>query len=43
MKKAFQSDAKIIKMNKIIYFGAYYIDLNPKITWTFGPLRVLMY
>lgn len=36
MKKAFQLDAIIIKMDKMMYFGAYYIDLNPKITCTFA-------
>lgn len=32
MKEAFQLIAKIIKMNKIIYFGDYYIDFDPKVT-----------
>lgn len=43
MKKAIQLDAKIIKMNKIIYCDAYYIDFNPQITCTFSIIHVLIY
>lgn len=32
MKETLQLVSKIIKMNKIIYFGGYYIGFDPKVT-----------
>lgn len=41
MKEAFQLVAKVIKMNKIMHFGDYYIGFDPKIT--LNTIHVLIY